>query len=153
MSRRNKYRGFPKQEREAQKIRALEMWMAGEEYRTIAKEFDVSSATAYKRVQAALDDMRPHADYDKFRAVQLAELEMSRRPMRKVIVSFDRDDNTKWSLDDCVKAINALCRLQEREAKLLNLDKAPNPIDEMAGMTDQQLAAMVHTWADEMAEA
>ena len=138
---------FTPGQREEQRIKALKLWMEGDTYRVIGRKLGVDHMTAYRRVQAAIDAMRPHADFDKYRAKQLAELEMSRRPMRVVIATWTAGD----CIDDAVKAIGALLKIQEREAKLLGLDRVPTPFDDLAGMSDEELETLVAGWADELA--
>lgn len=134
-------------EREEQRIEALRLWMTGSSYRKIGQALGVTHTTAFKRVQQALDEMRPHAEFDKYRAVQLAELEMGRRPLRQAIIGWRPGDD----IDTPVKAIGALLKIQEREAKLLGLDRVQTPVDELTAMSDEDLAAMVAKWADELA--
>ena len=150
MSDRNKYRSnkFTPAQREEQKIQALRMWMTGAGYEDIAEAIGTSMMTAYNRVQKAIDDMRPHADYDKYRSIQLAELEMMRRPMRKVIATFGTQGGS--NMTQAVKAVTSLIRIQEREARLLGLDRMPSPFDEFSNMSDDELAAQVSEMANEM---
>ena len=61
-----------------QQNEALRLWMSGLSYREIAEELGVSSSTAYSRVQTAIDAHRPHADFDRYRRTQLAELAVAR---------------------------------------------------------------------------
>ena len=72
---------------------------------------------------------------------------MSRRPLRTMIVA--------WSpgkpIDDCVKAIGMLLNIQEREAKLLRLDKVDTPFDELSAMSTDDLEQLVAKWADDLA--
>jgi hypothetical protein len=84
--------------------------------------------------------MRPHADYDRYRTRQLAELEVSRRILGNRIVT---DESTR----DICTALNTLFSLQEREAKLLGLDRVPTPLDEFDNMTDAELLVIVDEWA------
>ena len=148
---RNKYssKKFTPAERERQKVQALRLWMAGAQYKEIGEALGVATMTAYTRVQKALDDMRPHADFDRYRSIQLAEIEMMRRPMRQVIVRFGQEENPS-TLNQCTKAISSLIRIQEREANLLGLDKLPSAFDEFSNMSDEDLAAEVSRMADEM---
>lgn len=148
---RNKYssKKFTPAEREQQKNQALKLWMTGAKYEQVGKALGVSTMTAYARVQKALDEMRPHADFDRYRSIQLAEIEMMRRPMRSVIVRFGQMENPS-TLEQATKAITSLIKIQEREAKLLGLDKIESPFDEFSNMSDEQLAAEVTKMADEM---
>ncbi len=129
--------------RETEKIEALRLWMAGTSFRSIGEKLGVSGPTAYRRVRAALDEMRPHADFEAYRAVQLAELEVSRRVLRNVIASW----RPGQPFGEATLAISTLLKLQEREGQLVGLDRAPTPFDEIAAMTDEQLTAMVAAWS------
>lgn len=133
-----------KRDYEPAKQQALELWLAGHTYREIAQQQNVSPGGAHKRVQAAMDDMRPHADYDRYRATQLAELDTARMPLRRIITT----PNTPIS--DLCTAITTLLRLQEREAKLLGLDRVPTPIDDLTAMTDDQLYELVEQWRHDL---
>ena len=148
---RNKYssKKFTPAQREQQKIQALELWMTGKQYKEIGEILGVATMTAYTRVQKALDEMRPHADFDRYRSVQLAEIEMMRRPMRQTIVRYGQKDKPS-TLDQCLKAVNGLIKIQEREAKLLGLDKVPTAFDEFSNMSDEDLAAAVSQMADDI---
>lgn len=126
-------------EREEQQNAALALWMKGASYRAIGDELNISTMTAHRRVQASLDAQRPHADYDRYRAIQLGELEVARRNLRSVVADWEVDDD----VDELVKAVAALLKLQEREAKLLGLDRVPTPFDEVAMMSDADIAAFV----------
>lgn len=138
---------------EEQKLRAIRLWMTGATYRQIAEQMNISVSATYRRVQAALDDMRPHADYDRYRAVQLSELEVARVGLRRVIAAFGARPNRGqpvYDLADFVSALGALLRLQEREAKLLGLDRAPTPVDELSSMSDEEMAVLMGEWADQL---
>lgn len=137
---------------EESKIKALRLWMTGATYRQIGEQLGVSHQTAYNRVQAALEDMRPHADYAQYRAVQLAEIEVIRRSLRRVIVAFGTTGPAGTAFDEFIAAINALCKLQEREAKLLGLDRVPTPVEELTGLSDDELERVVAEWATEQAD-
>lgn len=134
---------------EEQKLQSLRLWMSGATYRQIADALSIPVASAYKRVQDAVDDMRPHADFDRYRAVQLSELEIGRRGLRKVIASYGQrpvPGVPVYDLDDFVKALGALFKLQEREAKLLGLDRVSTPFDELTMMSDEEMAALLEEW-------
>lgn len=127
---------FTPADREEQRIEALRAWMSGATYRQIADQLDVGRSTAYDRVQQALDAMRPHADFDRYRAEQLAEMEMARRQLRRAILAWTvRSDDP----DGLVKPVTALMRLQDRQAKLLGLD-APE-VDRFSQMSDAEIEA------------
>lgn len=145
-------RGTRRPEVEEAKIQALRLWMTGATYRAIGQQLGVSHQTAYKRVQAALDDMRPHAQYSQYRAVQLAELEVARRGLRRVIAAFGTTVSP-WTFDEFIAALGSLYKLQEREAKLLGLDRVPTPADELAGLSDDELEAVVAAWTAEQTDA
>ncbi len=121
--------------------------MAGQTYRTTASELGVSVGTAYNRVQEALDAARPHAGLEGFRGVQLAELDQARRPLRRIAATFT--DDPDLSVDDLVKAVRALVKVQERETRLLGLDGLDTPMDEVSRMTDQELFAVVSEWREQ----
>lgn len=131
--------------REQDRQTALRLWMTGATYRAIANTQNCSHTTAYNRVQKAIDDMRPHTEYDRYRAIQLAELELSRRPLRSIIV------DTETTITELVAAITTLIKLQEREAKLLGLDRTPTPLDDLHTATDEELADIAEQWRLEYA--
>lgn len=130
----------------AQRNQALKLWMSGASYPNIAERLEVSLSTAWKRVQDAIDEMRPHADFDHYRSVQRAELEIMRQALRKDVMRYSADQIPR---SDGLKVIDTLLRLQEREAKLLGLDRAPHAFDEIASMSDEQLNELLVEWADE----
>lgn len=138
----NRY-AYTEQQRVQQRTDALKAWMTGATYKTIGKNLGISTGTAYKRVQDAIDEMRPHSDYDQYRAIQLAELDVARRPFRTIIVAWRRGE----AVDEIATALAALLKIQEREAKLLGLDRAPTPEEELArqvrSMSDDELADML----------
>lgn len=137
---------FSAPEKAEQRLQAMKLWMSGAPYRAIGQALGVSHQTAYERVQQAIDEMRPHADYDRYRSVQLAELEISRQQLRRVIVGWTAGQDPAHM----VAAISALLRLQDHEAKLLGLHRVPNPADELMKMSDADLAAIVHSWSTDV---
>lgn len=138
---------FTEPERVEQRIEALRLWMAGATYRTIAKKLKVNHQTAYKRVQDAIDEMRPHADFDQYRATQLAELSIARRPLRTIIATWKPGDDYR----PIVAALDALLKLQDRESKLVGIDRVDTPFDELSQMSDDELSALVEEWQSELA--
>lgn len=126
----------------------LKAYLSGKPYSALAKEFGISTSTAHDKVQRAIDAQRPHADFDRYRAIQLGELELMRRPLRQTIIAWQPGDD----LVNCGAAIDRLLKLQEREAKLLGLDRVPSPFDNIAAMSDEQLEARVKEWADALSQ-
>ncbi len=110
---------------EAACIEALKLKLAGWTFTAIGEEQGCSHSTAFRRVSHALEQMRPHADYDEYRARQLAEIEHIRNDMYAVATT---------SMDSKIRfaAIDRILKLHEREAKLLNLDQAPTPLEDAA---------------------
>ena len=107
-------------------IEALTLKISGMTYEDIAGHQGCSGSTAFRRCAHALDGMRPHADYDQYRARQLAELEPARQLANKTIADADKDLAPRF------KAVERLIQIQDRESKLLALDKAPTPMEEAA---------------------
>jgi len=121
-------------EYEQSKIEALRLRLAGASFDQIAATQDITKSGAYKRVNAALEDMRPHAEYDIYRRRQMAEMEEVRtRLMRKVLEN-----------DDLIEAARELRGLWDSERKLLKLDEAPTPMElqirRLATLSDDELA-------------
>lgn len=139
---------YDEPQRIQQQTEALDLWMSGASYTDIADTLGISRSTAWSRVQQAIDGMRPHADYDRYRGVQLAEIEVSRRLLRRKILAADVGQGT---FADACQAIDRLIRLQEREARLLGLDRVPTPFDELNNLSADELEALVSDWADEFA--
>lgn len=137
---------YTEQERVDQRQRAIRMWMSSATYPQIAERLNISLSTAYGRVQEAIDEMRPHGDFDKYRAVQIVEIEMMRRVLRKDVMRYDTGSISR---SDGLAVIDKFLKLQEREAKLLGLDRAPHVFDEIASMSDQQIAELLDEWRDE----
>lgn len=78
-----------------QQNEALKLWMREVSYRDIADELGVSLGTAYNRVQEALDNCRAHAEFDEYRKIQLAELQVARLKVRNVIGDWEHADDIK----------------------------------------------------------
>ena len=83
--------------------------------------------------------MRPTADADWYRARQLAEI----APIRGRLYAVA--SNPESELAEVLLATDRLLKIQERESKLLNLDKAPTPLEEamreLQNATDEEIAA------------
>ncbi len=140
--------GYPRRERIEQQNEVLRQWMAKTPIKQIAQNLRIGIGTVYTRLDAALDAMRPHAEYDEYRKVQLAELEVSRMALRQMIAAWTPGAKGYKS---CLEAIDRLLKLQEREARLLGLDKVPTPGDRLDDMTPAQLADLVAHFAPQMA--
>lgn len=135
-----------KEERKIEEAKALKLRLTGRTYAEIAKALGVKSTrTAWNRVQAALDDMRPHADISEYRAQQRAELEVLRTKLMEELVRWKHGGD----LSELLGAGETLIKLHDREAKLLGLDRAPTPWDEMNDLDDEQLAAQMAHWRQE----
>ncbi len=119
--------------------------MSGRTFESIAEALGCSKGTAYNRVQMAIESQKPHADFDAYRSVQMAELKMSRTPLRATVVGWQVGDD----LAPVVSAIATLLKLQERESKLLGLDRVPTPFDEISTWSDEYLEEMVGEMAQE----
>ena len=132
---------------EIQCIRALNLFLSGHTYREIAQHEDCSCSTAHNRVSDGLDQLRPHADADRYRARQLAELETARTLMLSVIIDDQRETM------EALQATDRLIKIHEREAKLLGLDRAPTPLEEaaraLAVATDVEIIAELEERTDE----
>ena len=107
-------------------IDALKLRLSGQTYSAIGAEQGVADSTAMRRVEHALEQMRPHADYDEYRARQLAELAEARG------LAYRTMADEALALGARFGAVDRLVKLHEREAKLLNLDAAPTPLEEAA---------------------
>ena len=115
-----------KVEVEAESMEALRQHMRGETYRQIGESLGISHTTAYNRVRQAMDSFRPSMDYDQYRARQLAELAEARG------LAYRTMADEALALGARFGAVDRLVKLHEREAKLLNLDAAPTPLEEAA---------------------
>ena len=107
-------------------IEALRLRLSGATFAEIAVSQDCSASSAFRRVEHALEQMRPHADYDQYRARQLAELAEARG------LAYRTMADEALALGARFGAVDRLVKLHEREAKLLNLDAAPTPLEEAA---------------------
>lgn len=137
------------QQIERQKSKALNMWMSDESMAAIAEELEMNYSTAAKRVDQALDDMRPHADWQHYIAIQLAELDRARRPLRYVITGWSPDpDESVGTLDEVLKCISALLKLQVHEARILGLNKIDMPAEDLLLLSDAELEAIVTEWQE-----
>ncbi len=118
---------------------ALRLKCSGKTYEQIGVIQECSKSTAYRRCESGLDAMRPHADYDEYRARQLTEIEA----MRTSLFSVARDQGHEWS--ERMDAVDRVVKLHDRESKLLALDKAPTPIEEaareLANASPEEIAA------------
>lgn len=114
---------------------ALRLYMVGLPYRDIAEELGLPLSTAYRRVQEAIDDMRPHADWEQYTARQLGELKAAREELMSGIL-----DHTVTDFAGRVSAIKVLCQVHEREARLIGLDKMPTPAEDIMNMSNSELA-------------
>ena len=128
-------------------IEALSMKIGGKRYEDIAAHQGCSKSSAYRRCNHALDGMRPHADYDQYRARQLAELEPARQLANQTISDTDKDLSPRF------KAVERLIQIQDRESKLLALDKAPTPMEEaarkLAAATPEEISAEMNQRAEQ----
>lgn len=140
--------GYPRRERIEQQNEVLRLWMAKHPIKQIAQDLRIGVGTVYTRLDAALDEMRPHAEYDEYRKIQLAELQVSRMQLRQMIASWTPSSK---GYKFCLEAIDRLLKLQEREARLLGLDKVPTPGDRVDSMTPAEMAALVAHFAPQMA--
>lgn len=140
---------YPKWQQIEQQQEALRLVMTGAGTKAIAKSLGLGVGTTLARIDAAYDSMRPHADYDRYRAVQLAEIDMMRRKLRLFIVSWNP---LKGGVKEGIDAIKALLQLQEREAKLLGLDRVPTPFDDLSALSDDKLEEIIKQFADEMTD-
>ena len=139
---------FTKLERDTAKIEALNMVLEGQRIPQIAAHFQLSYNSAKDLYQDALDDMRPHADFDKYRATQLAELKKARH---KIIQTLTAGDYKATGLKDlCI----ALVTIQQQEGKLVGLDKAPygyeDALARVAKMSDSELDAAWRQFVPEL---
>ena len=137
---------YTEPERVEQRNLALKLWMKGTKYVDIATQIGVSStATAFNRVKEAIDEMRPHAEFDAYRATQLAELDVSRRQLRVMIASWVVGEDHRIVVD----ALGSLLKVQEREARLVGLDRVDVPLDELGALSQVELGELVAEWAAE----
>jgi len=144
----------------------------------MAKEIGVEShKTAQKRHDDAVAAMRPHADFDEYRARHLFDNTFTRghvltalqkiadeidkwvptRNVTKVVPGLGTVDVDESKIDELTGLVDAmakmtasLLKINEREAKLLLLDKTPVGGRDLSTFTDEQLARLV---VDQMAEA
>lgn len=112
--------------------------MRGFNYTQIAESLQCSDMTAAKLVSDALDDQRPHADFDKYRAEHLAETRELRATLMDQIARLvaSADGVKPTGLKDLVMAVVAC---QDREHKLANLDAGPYDYTRIMSMTDEEI--------------
>jgi len=103
---------------EERKVEALNLRMAGHDYRTIAKELGVSIKTAYFDVQRTVVYLAQHERVlaENVRALELARLDSMQAYLWPAIARGD------------TFAIGAQLKLMERRAKMLGLD-APTVVE------------------------
>lgn len=119
---------------EMAKIEALKLWLGGASYVSIGEIQGVADTTAKGRVEAALDDMRPHADYAAYQARQMAEMEQVRQRLMRLVLSGE----------DVIDAARELRGLWEQERRVLGKHESEEtPIDKelrrLAKLSDEQL--------------
>lgn len=122
--------------REEQRNAALRLWMSDASTAEIGRVIGVSKATAWRRVNEAIDAMRPHEDFERYRAVHLAEIHEMRRALHRGITKYVRGTIDELAL---ARLATTLIKLQEREARLLGLDRAPTIFDEVESWSDAEL--------------
>lgn len=165
-------RRWTRLEVERQKNDAWRLMNAGLTLDQISERLSISRNTAKRRVDALIDDMRPHEDYAWYRARQLAELETVRGQMMLVIsrwtptkqITLNNPDGTPV-LDEneqprritvdvdpvpMFSAVDRLMKVQEREGKLVRFE-ADVP-DATGGKSEQELFDMVDAWREEQQE-
>jgi hypothetical protein len=138
-------KNYPDWRIEEQCVQVLRMRMAGAGYKAIATELKLGVGTVYSRLDQAYDRMRPHADFNKYRARQLAEMDEMRRQLGRQIVGMSQSDPSVGQ-----RAIDLLIKLQAHEAKLLGLERVPTPFDELSGLSDEKLEEIVRQFAAEL---
>lgn len=133
-------RRFTPHEREIAKIDALNLRLRGETYRSIAASLSTCAETARTLYHDALDDMRPHEEFDVYRARQLAEL----RTVRELVMRGAFEHAQKASVDPYkVRTLaDSLVSLHDREARLTGIDRAA-VTSEATGETDVQVGEQV----------
>jgi len=147
-----------------QQIRGLQLHMEGHTDREVAAELGVALGTAQKRIADSIDNMRPHADFDRYRARHTYDNELARRPLRKIIREWEPTTLVEVpvgamgltvtvkesNIDELIKAVTALMKVNEREAKLLLLDKTPVGGNTIGELSDEDLTRLVSSQISEV---
>lgn len=145
--RRRRSSKWTSQQIEEQKRTALLLWMSNTSMAKIGEQLGMDRSTAARRVDQALDDMRPHADWQRYVAIQLAELDMSRKPLRYTINGWSPNPEKSVStLEEVIKCIETLLKMQVHEARILGLNKVEMPAEELLLLSDEELEAIVTEW-------
>jgi len=157
---------YTKAQIEVQKAAVLEGFMANETDLSMAKRLKLSRTTVKARLESAIDDMRPHSDYDRYRALHLIDNQMMRAKLRAYIMEWEPTverqllSNTGMvvtitvdNIDGLISATAALLKVNEREAKLLLLDKAPPPSEGLGKLTpEEEIELFSEYFADVLAD-
>lgn len=148
---------FSEAQREDQRNIALAAWMQGSTYQQIADllsesspdGYEITTSTAWERVRAARDEMRPHAEWEAYVADSLAELHIMRLQCRRAVMAWKPGQNPK---DFLVQPCMALLKLQDQVHGLVGVDKMLTELQELLGMSDEELESIVGGWAADMTE-
>ncbi len=92
------------------RVKALELKLAGASYRDIAKALDVSVSTAHGYIASEMEEVR---ELNRAMAVELKQLSLAR--INKMRLSL-------WSKRENPRVADTLIRLEEREARLMGYD-------------------------------
>lgn len=147
---------YTEAEKYDQRNQALVAWMRGSSYRAIAEllsedfpedEPPMSPNTAYNRVKEAKEEMRPHAEWEEYVTESLAELHIMRVQCRRAVLSWVPGKNPREYL---VPPCEMLLKLQNQVHGLVGVDKMLTELQELLGMSDEELESIVGGWAADM---
>ena len=161
-------------ETEVQKREALQYFIEGDDWTTIAEKIGVSSRdTAQRRVNSMLDEFAVHANYEQYRACQLVQSQAMAQKLRKLIHDWD-PIALKWmtvslgnglgseiqgkevsNIPELISMIGELRKLLEFEMKLTGTARAPIPGDgdDYTGMDAAALTdVVVSMWKEQLDE-
>ncbi len=128
---------WSKMQRETKKQQALELSYAGETYAAIAKQFGCCKETVRVLIRDANDTYRPHADFDAYRAKQIAKIEFTVKGVMRGISEQQKQKNIDPYKYRCLT--ESLTSLLGDLSKLTDLHNAPFDYQQIYAMTDEEL--------------
>lgn len=114
--------------------KAFKLYSSGASYRDIAAQLNIPSHTTPRTwVRAILKRAGPHPDIQEYLSRQMAEMQIAREQVMRVLVSGGTDDV------NVVQATAALLKLHESEREVIGWTPAKSPYEEVKRMTDSEI--------------
>ena len=128
---------WTKMQRETKKQEALELSYSGQSFSSIAKTLGCSKSSVHDLIQDANDTYRPHADFDAYRANQIAKIEFTLKGVMRGL----SEQQGKKAIDPykyrCFT--ESLTSLLGELSKLTDLHNAPFDYQQIYSMSDEEL--------------